>query len=106
MEKPYLLLIVDDWELLERYEERFSKAFEVGCAPLGPEGVRMAQQRIPDLVLLDLTFENMTNEEARSALRSFPATRSIPIVAVGAQVQEPVTAEVLTKYLATFPTIS
>ena len=84
MKKHKILLIVDDWELLERYEERFSPMYEVSCAPLGPEGVRMAREEIPDLVLLNLHFENMTNEEACIALREHPATERIPIVAVGA----------------------
>lgn len=83
MAKPKVLLVVDDWELLERYEESFSTAAEVLCAPLGSEGVRIAREQLPDLVLLNLTFENMTNEELCLALRGEPKTRGIRIVAVG-----------------------
>ena len=81
--KKKLLLIVDDWELLERYEERFSPVYDVLCAPLGSEGMRLAREESPDAVLLNLTFENMTNEEACAALRADPVTRKIPIGAVG-----------------------
>ena len=80
--KRKLLLIVDDWELLERYEERFSGAFEVLCAPFGTEGVRMAREERPDLILLRLVFENMSIEEACRELRADPLTHSIPILAV------------------------
>ncbi len=78
-----LLLIVDNWELLERYEERFSQAFEVECAPFGSDGVRMARENPPDLILLNLNFEDMTIREACLALRSDSLTRDIPIIAAG-----------------------
>ncbi len=78
-----LLLIVDDWELLERYEERFMSTYEILCAPLGPEGIRIAQEEIPDAVLLNLTFENMTNEEGCAALEADSRTRLIPLAIVG-----------------------
>lgn len=81
--KPKLLLIVDNWELLERYEERFSEAFEVLCAPLGVEGIRIAREESPDVILLNLVFENVTNEELCMALHADPATREIPIAAIG-----------------------
>lgn len=83
MPRPKILLVVDDWELLERYEESFSADADVLCAPLGPEGIRLARSTPPDLILLNLTFENMTTEEACLALRAKPETRSIPVVAVG-----------------------
>lgn len=104
---PKLLLIVDDWELLERYEERFSNDFSVFCAPFGPEGIRMAREERPDLILLNLTFENMTNEEACQSLRADPQTTGIPIVSVGNGgpgpdhwIKEPVSARNIAKFLA------
>ena len=83
MKRYKLLLLVDDWELLERYEERFSTAFEVYCAPLGAEGLRLAREKQPDFILLNLAFENMTNQEAWVALRADPLTQKITIAAVG-----------------------
>lgn len=83
MTKRKLLLIVDDWELLERYEERLSSGFAVLCAPLGSEGIRMAREDRPDAIVLNLTFENMTVAEACALLRADPLTSRIPILAVG-----------------------
>ena len=103
-----LLLIVDDWELLERYEERFSESFEVLCAPLGSEGIRLAREHLPELVLLYLHFENMTNHEVCLALREDPVTGTLPIAAVGVSgpgpgfwIQEPLLAANLLALLKT-----
>ena len=106
MKKPRLLLIVDNWELLERYDERFSTGFDVLCAPLGSEGIRMAREEAPDFVFLNLSFENMTNEEACATLRADPLTRELPIVAAGANghgpdrwLKEPISIETLLEAL-------
>ena len=77
-----LLLIVDDWEALEVYEGRFTSHFEVHGAPFGNEGVRVAQELMPDLILLDLVFEDMSPEEGVQALKSNPVTQDIPIVVI------------------------
>lgn len=79
MKKPILLLIVDDWELLERFEERFIKNYIVLCAPFGDIGVEMAQETSPHLIFLHLTFENRTNDEILAALSQDPRTKNIPV---------------------------
>jgi len=63
-----LLLIVDDWERLERLEERFIADFEVLCAPFGSEGLRLADEELPDVILIDLSFEDMTVEEVHAKI--------------------------------------
>ena len=77
-----LLLIVDDWEALEVYEGRFLPHFEVICAPFGSEGIRIAEEMKPDLILLDLVFEDMSPEEGLESLKSNPLTQSIPVFVI------------------------
>lgn len=77
-----LLLIVDDWEALEVYENRLSPHFHLRSASFGSDGVRMALEFQPDRIFLDLTFEDMSTSEACLALRASSATRSIPITLV------------------------
>ena len=77
-----LLLIVDDWEALEVYESRFTPHFEVHGAPFGSEGVRVAQELKPDLILLDLVFEDMSPDEGVLALQSHSLTKEIPLVVI------------------------
>jgi len=60
-----VLLIVDDWEALERYEERLASiSTEIEACPLSKEGLRRSGAQEWDWVLLDLTSEDLTLEEA------------------------------------------
>jgi len=74
-----LLAIVDDWEKLERYEERLSPHFEVHCAPFGETGIEMAIEIQPDLIIVDLEFENMTESELRERLSAHPRLTKVPV---------------------------
>lgn len=74
-----ILLIVDDWEVLERIEDSLAPHFDLLSAPFGKEGLEVAQEKVPHHIVLDLTFENMTNDEALLALKSSAATASIPV---------------------------
>jgi CheY-like chemotaxis protein len=96
MTQQKLLLIVDDWELLERYEEQLSHEFEVFCAPFGPEGIQIARETAPDAILLHLTFENMTNREARDILSGDPLTRDISILEIS---DEPISSSEIIAFL-------
>jgi DNA-binding response OmpR family regulator len=63
-----LLLIVDDWERLERLEERLMPDYEVFCAPFGSEGLRLADEELPHVIVIDLSFEDMTVEEVHAKI--------------------------------------
>lgn len=71
------MLIVDDWERLERLEHALAREvpeLEVHCAGFGPEGIALALELsvAPDLIYIDLTFENMTEEEAIARIGEAP----------------------------------
>jgi CheY-like chemotaxis protein len=78
------ILIVDDsptalmWQkLLLRMEQ-----YETLTACDGEEGVRVAREKQPDLILLDVSMPKMDGFEACRALRASPETRDIPILMV------------------------
>lgn len=56
------------------------------CAVDGAEGVRMAQENQPDLILMDISLPVIDGWEAIRQIRACPDTGSIPIVALTAHV--------------------
>jgi two-component system cell cycle response regulator DivK len=58
--------------------------FEVAGAQSGEEGVALAGQDPPDLILMDLQLPGIDGAEALRLLRQNSATRSVPVVAVTA----------------------
>jgi CheY-like chemotaxis protein len=52
----------------------------------GQEGVEMAREHQPTLVLMDIRMPRMDGIQARRALAAEPATAEIPVVAVSADV--------------------
>jgi two-component system cell cycle response regulator DivK len=52
----------------------------------GQEGVEMARDHQPDLVLMDIRMRRMDGVTARRALAEDPTTSGIPVVAVSADV--------------------
>jgi CheY-like chemotaxis protein len=58
--------------------------YDVIAASSGEQGVALARERVPDLVLMDLQLPEMDGAEALRLLRDDPLTREIPVVAVTA----------------------
>jgi two-component system, cell cycle response regulator DivK len=52
----------------------------------GEEGVQLAREQHPALVLMDIHLPGITGVEAFRQLRDDPATRAIPVIAVTASV--------------------
>jgi two-component system cell cycle response regulator DivK len=80
------ILVVEDNERnlkLVRDVLQFA-GYEVISARSGEQGVALAKECAPDLVLMDLQLPAMDGTEALRLLRDDPATREIPVVAVTA----------------------
>ncbi len=83
-----VLAIVDNWEKLDIYEQVLSPFFVIECAPFGDYGIQRALLEKPDVILLNLAFENMTLSEAAVLIREQESLRSVPLLLV-AEVDEP-----------------
>ncbi len=84
-EKPSdLILIVDDAfenRLLLSSQLRI-EGYQIIEAENGREGIEIAKERQPDIILLDIMMPEMNGFEACKALREDPTTHHIPIIMV------------------------
>ena len=76
------ILIVDDSRFLRVANERalVRAGYEVITAADGEEGLRLAQEQKPDLVVLDMLLPKLSGPEVLRALRKSPETASIPVM--------------------------
>ncbi|MGA3091087.1 MAG: response regulator [Terriglobales bacterium] len=76
------VLPVEDSKFLRMANERaLSKAgYRVSAAADGEEAVRVANDELPDIILLDMLLPKLSGQEVLKALRANPATAEIPVV--------------------------
>jgi two-component system cell cycle response regulator DivK len=86
MNPPRTILVIEDNQLnLKLVRDVLQHAgFSVVGAPTGEEGVSIATEQPPDLVLMDLQLPGITGTEALRRLRSHPSSCGVPVVAVTA----------------------
>jgi two-component system, OmpR family, phosphate regulon response regulator PhoB len=78
-----VLVIDDDREAREVLEEQLRRAGHgVQTTTTATEGVRMARERRPDVVLLDAELPDMTPAGVCRALEADMATRGVPVIAL------------------------
>ena len=64
------------------------KGYDTLEAGTAEEGIRLALEHRPDLVLMDIHLPGMNGIEARGVLRAEPVTSKIPVIAVTASVMQ------------------
>ncbi|HTW58708.1 MAG TPA: response regulator [Terriglobales bacterium] len=76
------VLLIEDSKFLRLATERaLTRAgYEVSTADDGEVALRVAREKLPDLILLDLLLPKMTGLEVLKALKSDPATAGIAVV--------------------------
>src|SRR4051794_18375763 len=89
MSKPKILVIEDERSLVEVLTHNLEReGFEVLAARDGQDGLRQAQLKLPDLILLDLMLPVKPGLEVCRDLRAGARTRDIPIIMVTAKAEE------------------
>ena len=82
---PKILLVEDNEMNRDMLSRRLEKRkYEVAIAVDGQEGVEMAEFEAPDLILMDLSLPVIDGWEATRRIKTNPALRSIPIIALTA----------------------
>ena len=80
-----VLYVEDNEDNVYMLKRRLSKlSCDVLIASNGAEGVVMAQEQMPDIILMDLSLPVMDGWEATRRLKACEQTRHIPVIALTA----------------------
>lgn len=89
MAAPKILVIEDERSLVEVLTYNLEReGFEVVVAHDGQDGLRKAQLKLPDVVVLDLMLPGMSGLDVCRELRQGARTRAIPVIMVTAKTEE------------------
>lgn len=82
----HTILLVEDNEInRDMLQRRLARSgFSVVTAVDGPEGVRMAREKQPSLILMDVGLGAMDGWEATLAIKRDPQSASAPVIALTA----------------------
>ena len=87
MANELILIVEDNPKNLKLVRDTLQvKGYQTIEAGTGEEGVRLARERRPALVLMDIQLPGISGIEALGQLRADPATRAVPVIAVTASV--------------------
>jgi len=77
-----VILVVDDNEGLVELLDRYLSGHDcrVITSTSGPEGLKLAQELLPDAIILDVMMPGASGWEILQTLRSQPQTATIPII--------------------------
>ena len=82
---PKILYVEDNDDNIYFLSRRLTNAgFTVVIARDGSDGVRVAHEEMPDLILMDLSLPVLDGWEAASQLKAATDTQGIPIIALSA----------------------
>ena len=76
------ILVIEDEAALQKTigDVLSGEGYEMLPALDGEAGVRLAKERVPDLVLLDLVLPKLTGFEVLEQLKSAKETKEIPVI--------------------------
>ena len=80
-----ILYIEDNDDNIYVVRNRLTRAgYDVVVALDGKQGIAMALEERPDLILMDLSLPELDGWEATRVLKATPETRDIPVIALSA----------------------
>ncbi|MGH2747752.1 MAG: diguanylate cyclase [Actinomycetota bacterium] len=82
--RPKVLVVDDDPDLQLLARMQLADGFDVIQASDGDEGIEMAVEHSPDVILLDIMMPGRSGREVLAALSEEPATKDIPIIFISA----------------------
>ena len=87
MANELILIVEDNPKNLKLVRDTLQfKGYQTIEAETGEEGVRLAHERHPALILMDIQLPGISGIDALQQLRTDPRTHAIPVIAVTASV--------------------
>jgi two-component system phosphate regulon response regulator PhoB len=84
-----ILVVEDEQDLQQVLDYNLRQAgHEVTVAKLGSDGLKLAREQRPDLVLLDLMLPDVSGTEVCKQLKEHPTTRRTPVIMLTARGEE------------------
>ena len=84
-EMPTMLVVEDNKDIRDYIEESFNNQFAIHTASDGKEGLTMAQQILPDIIISDVMMPNMNGNQMCRSLKNNLNTSHIPIILLTAK---------------------
>jgi two-component system alkaline phosphatase synthesis response regulator PhoP len=82
-ERKTILVVDDETSILDLLSDLLEPlGYRVLRAETGKAGLALAQEQLPDVVILDIMMEDMDGTEVRSRLKDHPLTAAIPVIYV------------------------
>jgi len=81
-EKTKILLVDDNYDILDLLEIFLFGHYEIITAQNGFEGLNMAEEMRPDIIITDIMMPVMDGIKFLNMLRKKPETTGIPVVAI------------------------
>ena len=80
-EKPLILVVDDDLSIRKTVGRRLEReGYRVVTAGSGEEGLRVAAEKLPNLILLDVMMPKMKGRDVCIQLKADPKTAHIPVI--------------------------
>ena len=96
MSTSHILIVEDDPKSRKLLRDVLTATgYKTSEAENAEDGVKIAQESLPDIILMDIRLPGMSGIDALHILRNDPKTSGIPIIAVTASVMESQKAEAL-----------
>ncbi len=89
MNRETILVIEDEGDILDLITVNLTReGFRVLGAASGEEGLALAREEAPDLIVLDLMLPGLDGLQVCRALRADPSTRALPVLILTARGEE------------------
>ncbi len=79
--RAVILTVDDEPNILKMIERRLQReGYDVLTAQSGEEGLKLADEHLPDLILLDIMMPQMKGRDVCARLKANPKTAKIPVI--------------------------